>query len=959
MTGWWNLASRRRERAANDLQARLTALRAELRGHVAVGLDLATATEHELHDALADNAESIATTVTRTLPPELSSWDPGVWAAWAPDGAVAVRELRVGELVEAGTGQGLALPATATITCATPPIVITSRTPDERSRAISLLQSVVIRLAADFPKQARFALFDPVGRGTSFPMSRRLERVLLGFEVLQRPLEELSADLQRIESSYLDRHHRTLDDVPVTLRLAESPQFVVASSFPSGFDDWARATLLTIATSGSKAGIHSVIHLDLSAGDAAQDALGTLSAAGAIVLDLAGTTVSVEGVDMVVEFDEAPAGGVQETILQRIAVTPRRDHPVPWHTIQELADEDRWTDSADQLIAAPIGRAAADQVYDLWFGTDPELGRGCNHGIIVGTAAAGRQYVFDALLAGLATRYAPNQLHFTLVEGPHQRSFEAWKRLPHTEVVALTPSPEQARNALTELRFEADRRLADFDRLRVTSFTHARDLEILAELPRVLAVIDGYEQLFEGALDDGVINDLRRVLTVGERVGIHLLLGGSRFDRAGALHRAGLFDLVDLRVALQLAQDDSLGRDEFGVKGVRLVQRVCDRPFRAVVNSMHGHDDANLATQLAVLQPVQRDELISRLVELAAARQSPVPATHVLNGSEQPQLVENPYVMRLLESDSRRTPDAVREFARTSPRAGGLGIDDWNPEERPRLLFVGQEETLHGQAHFVLRRRPTENVAIVMADRDLRVGTLGGLLVSSVLTDQPESTELWIVDRTPVGGPSSEVLEQTARRCAQLDVSCRFTRSGDEAAQYIAAVGAEIGRRRGMGDAEVSRQPTVLLVLADPERIALLNRVPTPQGVADSPLGTDLRYVLMQGPAVGVHVVVASSSLTSMRTVLSDQVMHQEFRHRLVTRLAEEDSFALLRSSVGASLSAGAEGRASTGLLFDGHTQARVVFRPYSAGTPETNRTGNMTAQIGEVFDQLAGQLQS
>lgn len=956
MTAPWKFRARRRERTAAEVQQRMSSLRSELRGQLQAGEELAQRAEQELEAELGANRDEIAALVAASARAEHREWSADAWTGWLPDGAFAVPELRIGSVRDVETDAVLAAPVTYSIHGEAGALVLVSRSADERAAAHELLRSLVVRASACFPKQIRLALLDPAHHGATFPMSRRLERVLLGFDDTQHAVDELIADLERLETSYLDRYHPVFEQVPLSLRLAETRQIVVAASYPTGYEPRAQAAVHTLATRGARAGIHVIVHVDLEAAPEAAGIVESLELAGACVVEMGGTFVGVAGLEADVAFDEAPTGTVQEIVFQKIAATPRRDHPIRWAEIQDIGFSEWWHESSDELVATPIGRAGADQVYDLWLGSEQQLSRACGHGIVVGNSSSDRRSLFDSLLAGLATRYSPEELRFHLVESGDDPSFESWRRLVHTEVLALTPSPEQVRNSVATLLAEAERRLREWTRSGVDSFEalRARGSD---DAPRILAVIDGYEQMFVGDVDDRAGRDLRRLVEIGGRAGIHVILGGRRFDQAGPLHRAGVFDILDLRVALPLAPDDALGRDEFGVQGVRLVQRVCDRPFRAVINSMRGHDEGNLAVQLASLDAGPRDVLVERLNGLARDRQMTTARALVLNGAEQPQLAENPHLVRLAEVEPHRRADAVREFARTSPALGGLGTDDWMPEEHPMLLFVGQEETIHGQAHLIVRRRPTENLAVIMQDRDLRIGTLTGLMVSSVITQRPSDVELWVVDRGPVSVPSADVLRSTVRRLGSLEVPCRFTHDVHESEEFIRAVGAEVGRRRELSEAQLTGLPSILLVLADPERISGLNRVPTAHGVTDSPLGLDLRYTLMQGPAVGVHLVLATSSLSALRTVLADSVVHQEFRHRLVTRLPEEDSFTLVRSSAAAALTNGT-GRATTAMLFDGHTQGRVVFKPYSAGTPESGRLGNMASQVGGLLEPVTEQLQ-
>ncbi len=947
MTAFWKYRKRRREAAAALREARRVSLCTQLGALAEQAADVSGEAAEEIADALEANAAEVARVTEETTPQEHGPWTVDSWASWSPDTTTTIPELRVGTLRDEETGADTTVPIVVPLDTGAP-LVLLSRTAPEHAAATELLASLAVRATACHPKQARLALLDPHRHGATFPMSRRFERVLLGFGDTQHVLDEVLGDVLRFRSSYLDRRHRTFDDVPLAVRLAESRQFVIAACYPHGYEASAADTIEQLAAQGPASGVHTVVHIQADTTEGERLAL-RLAGLGATVVDLGGTAVELDVLSGELIPDSSPPGSVLELVFQRIAAAPRRDAPIPWADLQDLAAHEWWSESAEEVVAAPIGRAAADQACDLWLGADADLGRSCDHGIVVAADAAERRNLYDSLLAGLTIRYRPGDLCLHLVEGDDPL-FAAWGRAPHTELVALRPSPDQARHVLRGLRIEAERRAVELSRHGIERWS-ARPGGAGEGAQRILAVFDGYERLFLDDPNDEASDDLRRVLDAGPSAGIHVVLGGSRFDQAGPLHRAGLFDRLGLRIAAQLAADDALGRDEFGVHGVGLVQRVCDRPRRAVANTMHGHDDGNVAMQLATIGEAERDRLIGEIAA-TARRLGITPLTNrVLNGAAHPQLLDNPHLVRLAGRTDLRSAPAIGELARMSPALGGLGIDDWIDDDHPRLLFLGQSEEPGAQAHLVVRRRPTENIAVVIGDRALRTGAVAAMVTSTMITGRPDDVELWVADRSSTHGPGGEIVEQLVRRTSTLGVPCHFTRDAAETVHFIEAVGAEVGRRRELADADVGRLPSVLVVIVEPERVAPLGRVPTAAGVTDSPAGLDMRYVLMQGPAVGVHVILVTSSAPALRTVLADTVVHQEFRHRVVTRLAEEDSFALVRSGRGAALVEG-DGRAATALMFDSHTQRATTFVPYTAGSAD-DRRGSLDVQAATLLEQI------
>lgn len=936
MTAWWNVSERRRDKATQQLAADLSARRAELRGHLVNAQRAAEAVDDALLDRLEDNAAELRDLIARVRAAEDAPWDPATWDDWYPDSTVSVPRLRIGEAVESGDGGRLGLPVTVPVVSTAGPVVLLSRNALEAQHATQLLQSLTVRAAACFPKQARFALLDPARKGATFPFSRRLDQVLLGFEEQDRALAELLGDATRIETSVLDRWFTTFDDVPMHRRLAERRQFVMVESFPGAYAPADVAAIRELCERGPRCGIHPIIHLEAGAGEAALAELAAPWFATAQVIQLESCPIAFAGIEALVEFDPAPSHGCAEMVFQRVATLPRRDRPLPW---AELARPEAaiWADGPSRSRAVPVGRAGGDAPFPLVIGRDLDPTAASNHAVVVGSPA-GRRHVLDPWLLGLVQASGPTQLTLRLIELGDDGCLEPWRRVPHTRLAALGATTGQAVRALDSVLAEIDRHRSDdmADRDTMT-----------------IVVIDGLDEALGDPAAGEVVDRLARVLADGPAAGVHVIVGVGRFDRSAALLGEPIFDRFDLRVTSSPDRHDGIQAHQLGPQGRRLVDRVCDRPGRAVVNSLRGHDEANVALHVATVSATERDEAIRALVHRARIEYPTLLPAFVLNGPDQPQLADNPHLARLVDAGSCRTPAVVADVARAAAR----GPVDWIAEERPRLIVVGQPHEAQGSAHFVLRRRPTENVAIVMGSRELRAGALTGLLVSAVLSDHPTTLEVWFADRSaatdPFGASASTTLDQLARLGSRVHTAT----DAEGAAQYITTLSAEVQRRRELPEDRQVDLTTTLLVLGEPDRIPLLQRVPTATGVADSPIGLDLRYVLVQGPAVGVHVVLLARGLGSIRPILADSVLHQDFRHRIVARASEEDSFVLVRSGRAASLADESTGSAAA-VLFDAHSQSWSTFAPYSSGGTDESRAGTMRTQalalLGRVEEQLS-----
>jgi DNA segregation ATPase FtsK/SpoIIIE, S-DNA-T family len=890
------------------------------------------------------------------LPWELNRWD-----TWRAKGASSVAEIRIGALRELLAGEELDVPLTIPFVGGGKSIVITSDTEEQRAQANALLQSLVLRTAAMFPQQAKYTLLDPAGNGLAFPMARSLAHLASDSGDVRRDLDEVNAEIQRIVRTYLDPSRPSFEDIPAEMRLAERYHFVFVANYPKGYDLRAAEALQTIARTGPRAGVYVIQHVargnnrptanDLSRFDIEDAWRLNLSEVGRPQADIFGSLV----------LDDAPSASLQEIIFDRLSVAPPRDQPIVWDDLNALPESEWWQETSTDLISAPIGRFGASESMHMWFGTNDWEERACVHGVLGAMPGAGKSTLFHNLITSLAIRYSPEELRFHLIDGKYGVEFQAYRNLPHASVVSLRTSPALSRSVLADLVEEMGRRNTMFARSGVADLpSYRRRGQPHGNLPRVLLVVDEYQQLFDGDRDGEASANLLRLSQQGRSVGIHMLLASQRFDTAGMLHRADIFGNMHLRMSMQLAQADSATLTDFGLKGRRLISATCDRVGRLVMNDRAGDDEANIAGKAALLDARRRDEIIAMLASKAAllSRGSFQARTVVFNGPAQPELLNNPHVQGLLLPGVWLDNHRMEALARAEQPAGGFGVHDWLAAERPVALFLGQEFNVRGHANVVLRRRRTEHLAVVGEHHETRIAVVAAAMMSAALVEHPTNLQVWTNDRSVDRASWSDVLAATTGHLASLGVDARIGRRTEECTSLLNAAMVELDRREKLSEDEQSEAPTLMVVLNEPDRVPALQRTSDDYGSLESDLGRTLRALLSRGSAVGIHVIVSIASLGLLRSVLSDKALQDDVRHRVVMQMPEDDSFVLIRSSAASKLQADGD-RPLAALAFDTHRQEAVRFKPYSIAATNTafadsTEHGDFMTQIASITQRLA-----
>src|SRR5690606_37357334 len=83
------------------------------------------------------------------------------------------------------------------------------------------------------------------------------------------------------------------------------------------------------------------------------------------------------------------------------------------------------TQSSLKRIETPVGERLR-----FWFGM-ADGGGEVAHGVIAGQVGSGKSHLMHVTIAGLVSRYSPDELRLYLVDGKQGVEFEVYRNLPH------------------------------------------------------------------------------------------------------------------------------------------------------------------------------------------------------------------------------------------------------------------------------------------------------------------------------------------------------------------------------------------------------------------------------------------------------------------------------------------------------------------------------------------------
>jgi len=470
--------------------------------------------------------------------------------------------------------------------------------------------------------------------------------------------------------------------------------------------------------------------------------------------------------------------------------------------------------------------------------------------------------------------------------------------------VAIESEREFGLSVLQRLDAELKERGERFRALGVNDLASCRQVPGSPPLPRVLLIVDEFQEFF--VEDDKVAQEaallLDRLVRQGRAFGIHILLGSQTLGGAYSLTRSTI-DQMAVRIALQCSEADGhlILSKENGAA------RLLARPGEAIYNDANGRVEGNELFQTVWLSETRREEALGDIRELARRRHfAPARPQIVFEGTAPADLARNALLQRLLRAPA------------------------W--PEGPGVLsaWLGEAVAIKDPTAAVFRRQGGANLMLIGQQGEAAANLMAAALVS-LAAHQPllEATGRGGLCCHLLGPGATESIAETllAQLPERLGAPVQLI-GARELPTVLAELATEVDRRHKEGD---TGAPPRFLLVYGLHRFRDLRRAE--DDFAFSRRGEEkpnpaklFATLLREGPAVGVFCVVWCDTLNNLNRAVDRQGL-REFEMRVLFQMSAADSSNLIDSPVASKL----------GLhraLFYTEDQGRVEkFRPY--GSPQ------------------------
>jgi DNA segregation ATPase FtsK/SpoIIIE, S-DNA-T family len=889
------------EATSQSLRAQIQAKQTEAAALAGRALFRADALEAAAVSALNRAAPEFGALVAnqeQRFPVAMAPWTGDVWNEIARNPKPETPwQVCVAHEREAGLAgeQGIRTPKIIPLLAGKGPIIIRCD-PASKDRGRAVIHNILMRAAIGAPAEVRFSLIDPFNIGGGFPMRPLLPHVRPSSFLAADELAGIMEDIRRINEAVVGQAE-SFATLTREQRAGELFEIIAVLDYPTEYQRDPRTLdyLLRIGQSGPRAGRFLILEWN-----GAPSAADMARFQNAQIIDVAGAPAEWE-------FDPVAPPEMREKLLKAVSKVKSDSTGGDWNSL--VRPQRFFAESGERMVGTPVGER-----LNMWFGESQE-GKPCAHGMLAGQTGSGKSFLLHVFITGLVSRYSPDELQLVLVDGKQGVEFEHYRRLPHAQVVCLRTPPAIARSVLEDFAAEMDDRWEKFQQAGVGKLEEYRRKTGL-KMPRMLMVVDEYQQLLEGDADRG--NQLlTKVLEKGRAAGIHLLLGSQMFEVRGLAGTA--MTHVHLRVALSLPGDYLQTMNAFSPEGKKLIRDLAPRG-QVVINDEAGRDGANHRGAVARLDDAAGLSLPKIVEEITAAAGGPG-APVVLSGKDAAVLAENPFV----EQWRSTPPDgaALQTVARKPVRDGGFGIPAWNLAERPLPLWLGRKFDVRGHMLAVLKRGPGQNLLAIGSNGSVRLGMLANAVAGLRSMRSMADCEILFLDGLPEGQVGEGML--AAGLDILRDAGARVERATPDAA------GAALEKFAAAALQPRSPEAIRLLILAEPEYFPALA---APPGYGTTPAGAARAFkdLLRTGPAAGVHTIVTASGLSGASTVLGRDL--SSFNHRISQQTNGDESIALFSKGTAADIAAQTD-HYMAGAYLDmlQGTRTAQLFKAYAANT--------------------------
>lgn len=769
---------------------------------------------------------------------------------------------------------------------------------------VGTLNNVMLRLLAKTPPgKVAFTIIDPVGLGQNFAGIMHIadhedaiinRRIWTQRDQVEERLSDLNEHIEKVIQMYLRNEYATITEYNEQAgSVAEKYHFLVVADFPAGFSDTAAKRLQSIAISGPRCGVYTLIHWDqrqplpdgFVADELRQNSVFVRQDKGEFFIGQQSFKTNAKLI-----FDPPPSDELAVDLVHKIgkASIDSNRVEVPFEHIAPKPGE-MWTNETTNELRVAVGRTGATKLQYL------AIGKGTRqHALFAGKTGSGKSTLFHVIITNLALSCSPDQVEFYLIDFKKGVEFKCYatKKLPHARVIAIESDREFGLSVLQRVDEELKRRGDIFRKLGVQDVAGYKRAGGTEPMPRSLLLIDEFQEFF---VDDDAIAQAAsllfdRIVRQGRAFGIHVLLGSQTLGGAYTLARATLGQMV-IRVALQCNEADAyLIMDENNA-----APRLLSRPGEGIYNDAAGAIEGNSPFQVVWLSDDERDLWLDKIHDLAVARHDQHPAPIVFEGNAPSDIHENEVLARALSTKPEKAPAAAH-------------------------CWLGAPNSIKGPTEAVFRRQ-SGNHLLIVGQREEAATTLVGASLISLAAQHPVGSAKFVL--LHASNPESAEEKFIEQITGAIPHGVKVSR-GHDIADLMNELAGELKTRIGDGAVAADAPPVFFFIHGIQKFKKLRHEDDFSFGDSDSSNpGQQLNDLICEGASHGIHLVIVVDTFNNVGRFMSRKSL-SEIEMRVLFQMSQNDSASLIESPKAANLGL------HRAIFYNEHEGHMETFRPYA-----------------------------
>lgn len=726
-------------------------------------------------------------------------------------------------------------------------------TNNQESRAQSLVTSIIARtIAATHPGDYIVHMMDLYELSGTSNMLK-----LLNGEVysIQSKFYDVSNTINSLDTYMEDVIHNELVGQFSNIRMFNSGKenkqpyhIVVLKNFPYGLSTAVSPSIVRLLNNGVKAGIHFVFMFN--------DDIVNSSEEYTKIIRLSNFEEERENVLNMTLNEQIQYDKFEDKCLQDIiryvneGFNAHEDEVLPL-TDYLLNKEEWWQSRSDNRIDIPFGLNTIRQNQELHITQES----GQNSAIIIGIPGSGKSVLLHSLILNASVKYSPKELQLYLLDfSGVEFNMYATHKLPQARVIAPEAERELGLSVLRELKVEGERRMALCRENDVKNIVELRQKRPDIVVPRMLAIIDEFQKIFE-IDNDAISREANSIIHViiqeFRKFGINIILATQKLPSSSIVPS----DLIANRIVFKCSPQD--------------VDRLIPRRSNddnilhvgdCLYNSESGAEQATIRTHGYFVSLNEIDKILEEITEFAQKQGiENNDNLIVFRGNDQPDFIER-----------KTLPEHDLQYE--------------NPEEIG--VYLGQSIAISDvDVYASLQKENGNNILIVGGEHNIaeRIAITSMASISTMHKDKSAQFVGFNFMR------NADPLHDLPAQMFNTDVfNYNEVYKADDVTEVLCKIKEEIQQREKCEDESAFNIYLAFYAFQN----AMIFSKEGGKFSASSPAGQALEYIIQHGPAMGVFVIIQVDRLEDISNRLSCSLTN--FVHRVALQMTEEESTKLV-----------------------------------------------------------------